>query len=300
MAAAALGLGWRVLHSAERNLADANTRLEFVNRELEDSNSELQRRAAELARSNAELDQFASIASHDLQEPLRKVRTFTEQLATTESERLSERGVDYLARANRAAERMQGLIQDLLQFSRVTTNPRPFVSVDLGQVAAEVLEDLSLEIESAGTAVSVGELPSLRADPLQMRQLVLNLVSNAIKFRREQTSSEVSIHAEVAGDVVTLTVADNGIGFEPQYSTRIFKVFERLHGRTEYPGTGIGLALCQKIVARHGGEIVAEGRLGEGATFTVTLPVEQPVEDQDHGLDDQQEPVAKEQARVFS
>jgi signal transduction histidine kinase len=208
MAAVALGLGWRVLHSAERNLAEANTRLELVNRELEDSNSELQRRATELARSNAELDQFASIASHDLQEPLRKVRTFTEQLASTESERLSERGIDYLGRANRAAERMQGLIQDLLQFSRVTTNPRPFVPVDLAQVVAETLDDLSLEIESAGTVVSVGELPTLRADPLQMRQLVLNLISNAVKFRREDAPSEVSIDAAVAGGLVTLTVTD--------------------------------------------------------------------------------------------
>jgi signal transduction histidine kinase len=294
MAAAALGLGWRVLHSAERNLAEANATLESVNAELETSNAELQRHAAELARSNAELDQFASIASHDLQEPLRKVRTFTEQLASTESDRLSERGADYLTRANRAAERMQGLIQDLLQFSRVTTNPQPFATVDLAQVVSEVLEDLSLELESAGTVLSVGELPSLHADPLQMRQLVLNLISNAVKFRREGVPSQVSIDGEVIDGVVKLTVTDNGIGFEPQYSTRIFRVFERLNGRTEYPGTGIGLALCQKIVARHHGQIVAEGRLDHGATFTVELPVEQSLDDLAPVSGDRTDPIAKE------
>jgi signal transduction histidine kinase len=299
MAAVALVLGWRVLHSAERNVAVANSRLEAVNRELEASNLELQRRAAELSRSNAELDQFASIASHDLQEPLRKVRTFTEQIATTESERLSERGADYLARANRAAERMQGLIQDLLQFSRVTTNPRPFVAVDLSQVVADVLDDLSVEIEHAGGVVSVGELPTIQADPLQMRQLMLNLISNALKFRREDAPPEVRVDGNVADGFVQITVADNGIGFEPQYSTRIFRVFERLNGRTEYPGTGIGLALCHKIVSRHHGQIEAEGRPGEGAKLTVVLPIDQPVEQSEPILDDRPEPAAKEQARAI-
>jgi signal transduction histidine kinase len=305
MALVAFVLGWRVVHSAERNLASANSQLAgvnaelaVVNHELAASNRELKRQTAELARSNADLDQFASIASHDLQEPLRKVRTFTEQVAATESDRLSERGADYLARANRAAERMQGLIQDLLQFSRVTTNPRPFASVDLNAVAAEALDDLSLEIEGTGAVVSIGELPTIHADPLQMRQLTLNLISNAIKFRREGVSPEVDISAEVVDGNVRIAVADNGIGFEPQYSTRIFRVFERLNGRTEYPGTGIGLALCHKIVGRHGGRIVAESQLGEGATFTVTLPIEQIIDENGLIPEDQHEPVAKEQTRV--
>lgn len=298
-AAAALALGWSVLHSAERNLADANMQLAAVNNELAVSNGNLQRSVAELGRSNAELEQFASIASHDLQEPLRKVRTFTEQLATSEADRLSERGLEYLSRANRAAERMQGLIQDLLQFSRVTTNPRPFVPVDLDQVVAEVLDDLSVEIENADATVTVGDLPTISADPLQMRQLALNLISNAIKFRREDARPEVTLDAEVSNGFVRIAVADNGIGFEPQYSTRIFRVFERLNGRTEYPGTGIGLALCQKIVARHGGQIVADAQPGVGATFTVTLPVEQPTADEST-LGHQPEPVAKEQSSVLS
>ena len=274
VALVALILGWRMIHSAEQGLAEANAQLESVNRELEATNARLERRAVELARSNSELDQFASIASHDLQEPLRKVRTFTEQLMVSESERLSERGVDYLTRANRAAERMQQLIQDLLRFSRVTTKPRPFTVVDLNQLTADILDDISVELDQSHAAVSVGTLPTLSADELQMRQLLLNLISNAVKFRREGVPPEITISGERRGSDAVIVVTDNGIGFEPQYAERIFSVFERLNGRGEYPGTGIGLALCQKIAARHGGRIVAEGRPGEGATFTVTLPLE--------------------------
>lgn len=276
VALVALALGWRTVHSAEQDLAAANVELEAVNRRLEASNARLELRAAELARSNAELDHFASIASHDLQEPLRKVRTFTEQLMVSESERLSERGADYLVRANHAAERMQALIQDLLQFSRVTTKPRPFASVDLNTVTAEILEDISVELEQSEATLTVGSLPVLSADALQMRQLLLNLISNAVKFRRAGVRPEIAVSGETIGDQARIVVADNGIGFEQRYAERIFRVFERLNGRGEYPGTGIGLALCQKIVARHGGEIVAEGRPHEGATFTVTLPLEHP------------------------
>jgi signal transduction histidine kinase len=276
VALVALLLGWRTVHSAERDLADANSQLAEVNGELELTNARLERRAAELARSNAELEQFASIASHDLQEPLRKVRTFTEQLMVSESERLSERGLDYLTRANRAAERMQALIQDLLQFSRVTTKPRPFTMVDLNRLTAEIMDDISVELEESGAAVAVGTLPTLTADELQMRQLLLNLVSNAVKFHREGVPPEITISGEVSGEYARIVVADNGIGFEPQYAERIFRVFERLNGRGEYPGTGIGLALCQKIATRHRGQILADGRPGQGATFTVMLPLSQP------------------------
>ena len=270
----AIGLGWRVLHSAERDLASANAELAAVNRELAGTNAQLEHRAAELARSNAELDRFASIASHDLQEPLRKVRTFTERLSALESEHLSERGADYLMRANRAAERMQNLIQDLLRFSRVTTKPRPFVPVDLNATVGAVLDDLSVEIEESDASLSIGPLPTISGDSLQLHQLLLNLISNAVKFRQAGVKPEVAVNAELDGQFVMLTVSDNGIGFEPRYSDRIFGVFERLNGRQEYPGTGIGLALCQKIVARHGGQISVEATPGAGATFTVILPVE--------------------------
>jgi light-regulated signal transduction histidine kinase (bacteriophytochrome) len=305
VAAVALALGWRVLHSAERDLARANKQLATVNgelatvnRELASSNRKLERRAEELARSNAELDQFASIASHDLQEPLRKVRTFTEQLAASESEHLSDRGRDYVGRANRAAERMQGLIQDLLQFSRVTTNPRPFSQVELDDVVMEVVDDLSLEIERSGATLSIGRLPAITADPLQMRQLMLNLIANALKFRREDVTPKIGVRSEVEGGVVQIVVSDNGIGFDPRYSDRIFKVFERLNARSEYPGTGIGLALCQKIALRHGGSIRAEAELGVGASFIVTLPIKHPTEPGPVSSDDEHDLDAKEPTHV--
>ncbi len=271
VAAATLVLGRRVLQSSAA-IRSANAQLETVNSELAATNEALEHRAVELARSNAELAQFASIASHDLQEPLRKVRTFTDQLAVTEAGRLSEKGRDYLERTNSAAARMQRLIQDLLAFSRVTTQGRPFAPVDLAEITHEVLDDLSAEVESSGATVHVGELPTFPADVLQMRQLIQNLLSNAVKFRRAGVAPEVWIEGSVQGGRVRLMVRDNGIGFEPRYADRIFRVFERLHGRTEYAGTGIGLAVCQKIVQRHGGTIVADGKPGAGATFTVTLP----------------------------
>ena len=273
-AIAALALGQRVLRSA-KEVREANARLALLNTELEATNETLERRARELARSNAELEQFASIASHDLQEPLRKVRTFTQQAAVIEADSLSDRGRDYLERANAAAERMQKLIEDLLKFSRVATHGRPFTRVDLAQVTREVLEDLEAQVEHSGALVHVGALPTISADALQMRQLLQNLISNAIKFRRAGVTPEVWVDATLLDDRVRLTVRDNGIGFDPQYSRRIFRVFERLHGRGEYPGTGIGLALCRRIAERHGGNIVADSEPDTGATFTVTLPTRQ-------------------------
>jgi signal transduction histidine kinase len=274
MALAALALGRRLLR-ASADIARANLRLAATNDELAGTNRRLERRAAELSRSNAELEQFASIASHDLQEPLRKVRTFTEQLTTMEADQLSERGVDYLARTSNAAERMQNLIDDLLKFSRVATHGRPFAPVSLAEVAAGVAGDLETSIAEAGAIVHLGELPTINADAFQIRQLLQNLLSNAVKFRRDDVAPEVWIDAVVDGDLVHLSVRDNGIGFDDQYRTRIFNIFERLHGRGAYPGTGIGLALVRKIAERHNGTVTAQGSQGEGARFTVTLPVNQ-------------------------
>ncbi len=271
VALAALMLGRRVVR-ASREVRSANAKLELLNGELETANEALGRRAAELERSNAELEQFASIASHDLQEPLRKVRTFTQRVAGMEDGRLSEQGRDYLERANSAAERMQKLIEDLLKYSRVATHGRPFAPVDLDALAHEVVGDLEAQIERSGASVEVSELPTISGDALQLRQLIQNLISNGLKFRREGVVPEVRIDAVTSGEEVELTVGDNGIGFESRYARRIFRVFERLHGRGEYPGTGIGLALCRRIAERHGGTIVASGVPGEGATFTITLP----------------------------
>jgi signal transduction histidine kinase len=270
----AIVLARSVLGASDR-LRTANEQLASLNSELAVTNSALERRAAELVRSNGELEQFASIASHDLQEPLRKVRTFTQQLTVIDADNLSEKGRDYLGRANAAAERMQNLIEDLLRFSRVATHGRPFAPVNLKTIAGEVLSDLEAQVEQAGAVVELGELPTISADALQMRQLMQNLISNAIKFRRPGVVPEVKIASEVEGDTARITVTDNGIGFEPEYSRRIFRVFERLHGRSEYPGTGIGLALCRKIAERHGGTVAAESEPGVGSVFTVTLPLHQ-------------------------
>jgi signal transduction histidine kinase len=259
------------LSAANEDLGSAQVSLKQSNSALERSNVELERHARELVRSNVELDQFASIASHDLQEPLRKVRTFTERVSETEAGNLSERGSDYLRRANASAERMQILIEDLLRFSRVSSQGQPFSPVDLTTVTHDVLDDLSEQVNRISARVEVGSLPTINADAPQMRQLMQNLISNALKFHREDLDPVVRIQASVEAGWVTLTVADNGIGFDPQYSRRIFRVFERLHGRGAYPGTGIGLALCRKIAERHGGTVVAHSALGEGATFTVTM-----------------------------
>jgi signal transduction histidine kinase len=274
VALAAILLGRRVLRDAAQ-LHSANEKLGVLNDELEEANDTLARRAAELERSNAELEQFASIASHDLQEPLRKVRTFTQRVTAIEEERLSEQGRDYLDRANASAERMQNLIEDLLRYSRVATHGRPFAPVDLAVLTREVIDDLEAQIERSGAVIEVSKLPTISGDALQLRQLIQNLISNGLKFRREGVTPTVWIDAKLDGGSVELSVRDNGIGFEPRYSHRIFRVFERLHGRGQYPGTGIGLALCRRIAERHGGTIVADGVPNEGATFTVTLPLNQ-------------------------
>jgi signal transduction histidine kinase len=274
VALAALALGWRVMRAAGQ-LQTVNEQLETVNGELIGANETLNRRAMELARSNQELDQFASIASHDLQEPLRKVQMFTEQLTVIDCDRLSDKGRTYLQRTNAAAQRMQTLIEDLLRFSRVATEGRPFAPVDLGQVTQQVLDDLAAQVADSGAIIRVSALPTVNADALQMHQLMQNLISNALKFRRDGVVPEVVVDATVADEVVHLTVSDNGIGFDLRYSQRIFRIFERLHTRDKYPGTGIGLALCRKIVERHGGHIVAGSKLGVGSTFRVTLPLHQ-------------------------
>ncbi len=243
----------------------------------------------ELARSNAELQQFASIASHDLQEPLRKIQAFSNRLKDKYNDVLLEQGRDYLDRMQNAAQRMQTLIDDLLMLSRVTTKAQPFVRVNLAQITQEVLSDLEVLIQQTQGRVEVGELPTIDADPIQMRQLLQNLIGNALKFRRSEESQVVKIYNQqlvalenppTGGSLETqqcqIIVEDNGIGFDEKYLDRIFNVFQRLHTRTEYEGTGMGLAICRKIAERHGGSITAESTPGRGAKFMVMLPIKQP------------------------
>ena len=261
----------------------------------------LTQNAAELARSNAELEQFAFVASHDLQEPLRKIQTFGDRLKAKCDAAGLEDGNDYLERMQKAAVRMQTLINDLLTFSRIVSRTEPFVPVDLNVVTREVLGDLEVRIEKTSAVVEVGELPTIEADPLQMRQLLQNLIGNALKFHAAGGTPRIHIQAQwitdsqeygytallsrkpaagldaaAAPQFCQLTVQDNGIGFDEKHLGRIFAIFQRLHGRHEYEGTGIGLAVCRRIMDRHGGVITARSKPGEGATFFVVLPVRQP------------------------
>jgi PAS domain S-box-containing protein len=274
----------------------------------------------ELTRSNAELQQFASIASHDLQEPLRKIQAFGDQLKTKYNQALTEQGQDYVQRMQNAAGRMQTLINDLLTLSRITTKAQPFVPVDLAQVVQEVLSDLEVRVQESNAQVEVGSLPTIDADPLQMRQLLQNLIGNALKFHKTIEPPRVRVYSQVLKDeeqhsaletmlpanVPSLTrvgigwiepppeqmdgqlsgnsttpkrcqimVEDNGIGFDEKYLDRIFNVFQRLHGRSAYEGTGMGLAICRKIAERHSGSLTAKSTPGQGATFIVTLPIQQ-------------------------
>lgn len=244
--------------------------------------------AAELRRSNEELEKFAYVASHDLQEPLRKIQAFGDRLKTKCRDQLPDTGQEYVDRMLTSAGRMRRLIDDLLTFSRITTQGRAFAQVDLHKLVGEVVADLDERLEQTGGTAEVGPLPTIDADPSQMRQLFQNLVSNALKFHKPGVPPVVRVWGELVTvpgpngeppvDSCRITVQDNGIGFDEKYLDRIFQVFQRLHGREEYEGTGVGLAICRKIVERHGGTITAQSRVGEGAAFVVTLPTRQPNE----------------------
>jgi len=240
----------------------------------------------ELKESNRNLEQFAYVASHDLQEPLRKVRTFSDRIATKYENKLDKKGIDYLSRMNGAAERMQHLIDDLLKYSRVTRFPKKMKKVDLNDLYESIKVDLETTILERGAKVSAKGLEVIDGDQTQLRQLFQNLISNAIKFTPEDRKPVVEINGEKTRGVnqndfdiksnkkyLRVTIRDNGIGFDPEYAHRIFNIFERLHGRNEFQGTGIGLAICHKVVQNHGGYIKATSPKGGGAIFIVLLPV---------------------------
>ena len=248
---------------------------------------DLAKKVDELARSNADLEQFAYVASHDLQEPLRMVAAYTQLLAERYKGKLDETADKFIGYASEGALRMQVPIQDLLAFSRVGRNTSASGSVDCNSVMEEVLQTLAATIQESGAVVTHGELPAVWADRTQMAQVLQNLVGNAIKFRGKEPPV-VSVQAEKAEQHWLFRVSDNGIGIAPEYAENIFVVFQRLHARTEYPGNGIGLAICKKIVERYGGKIWVEAQTGSGSTFKFTMPLHGPNE---HG------PNKREQAR---
>jgi signal transduction histidine kinase len=271
------------------------SKIALLNNELAKANLELEEKvnartlvllqySEELQRSNRELEEFAFVASHDLQEPLRKIRAFGDRLQQKFSAELGESGADYVARMQAASGRMSVLIDDLLSFSRVTTKQRPFESVDLNKVMREVMNDLDYAIDESEAQLHIDPLPTLDADASQIAQVFMNLISNSLKFHAPNTrpiitvTCEINVASPLANDDqlwCCLRFADQGIGFETQYAERVFSLFQRLHGRDEYSGTGIGLALCRKIIERHGGTISAQSSLDEGALFIIYLPMKQ-------------------------
>ncbi|HEU5330488.1 MAG TPA: PAS domain S-box protein [Thermomicrobiales bacterium] len=242
-------------------------------RELRDTAARLARQTTELARSNAELEQFAYVASHDLQEPLRMVASYTQLLARRYRGRLDDDADEFIGYAVDGATRMQQLIQDLLTYSRVGTRGLHVEPVNCTAVAERVVADLHAAITESAATVTIGPLPTLPGDRMQLGQLFQNLIANAIKYHGE-APPEVALAATREGQFWHFTVQDNGIGIAPEYAERIFVIFQRLHTQTEYSGTGIGLAICRKIVERHGGRIWVEPTPGPGATFHFTLPAE--------------------------
>lgn len=266
--------------AAQLAVAIENARLYEAARQeiLERRNAEerLQIYTAELERSNRELQNLAYVSSHDLQEPLRKIQMFSDRLTASYAAVLDARGQDYLARMQSAAGRMQLLIGDLLTFSRVLTHSEPFVWVNLTQMVEQLLADLAGPIEAVNGRVHLAPLPTIQANATQMQQLFLNLLNNALKYHKPDEPPVIHISGEkLAENHCQIVVRDNGIGFDERYLDRIFTLFQRLHGRTEFAGTGIGLAICRLIVEQHGGAITATSQPGAGATFIVTLPIKQ-------------------------
>jgi two-component system sensor histidine kinase/response regulator len=257
---------------------DTHLTLDALRRQLAAQNRQLRREIAArervqaaLERSNAELEQLAYVASHDMQEPLRMVASYLQLVAERYGDRLDSDGHEFIGYAVDGAKRMQALITDLLAFSRVSTRARPFEPADCAQIVATAQLHLRVAIEESAAVITCGELPTVDGDATQLLQLFQNLIGNAIKFRGSE-APRVHVAAERRDADWCFAVSDNGIGIAPEYFERIFVLFQRLHGRNEYPGTGIGLALCKRIVERHGGRIWVESQPDHGSVFRFTLP----------------------------
>lgn len=276
----------RLYSSIQRELAErkqAESALSAYAQDLEQSNAEklkaqeaLKAYAHELERSNQDLQNFAYIASHDLQEPLRKIQMISDRLTNKYTDKLDKRGLDYLTRMQNASSRMQTLIVDLLAFSRLSNEVNAFQPTDLNKIVQGTIDDLKLFINESGAKIIVDDLPIIEANPTQMQQLFQNLIQNGLKFRQKAHSLILNIEcAHISQNEVSISISDNGIGFAPEYGEQIFGMFQRLHARSAYEGTGIGLAICQRIVEQHQGKISATGETNKGATFIILLPLKQ-------------------------
>jgi light-regulated signal transduction histidine kinase (bacteriophytochrome) len=264
----------RLIEALQKSRDELELRVRERTAELLKMNEEQRKYTTMLEQSNRELEEFAFVASHDLQEPLRKIQTFADRVKNMHSGSLGEKGRDYLERMQRSAGRMQDLIQDLLRYSRITSRSEPFTMVDLKETAQDALTDLRVLLKETGGRAEIDELPHIEADRVQMRQLFQNLFNNGLKFHgREKPVVKARSSASCVGGFWEIFVEDNGIGFDECYLEKIFKPYQRLHGRDSiYLGTGMGLAICRRIVERHGGSITAKSEPGKGATFIVRLP----------------------------
>jgi PAS domain S-box-containing protein len=241
---------------------------------VQERTADLAQAVAKLELTNQELQEFAFVASHDLQEPLRKIQSFCELIVRSSNDKLDEKGKDYLARTLEAVKRMRQLLKDLLNYSRVASQPLPFKPTDMKAIITEAAEIFEHRIAKVGGKIVISEMPVIEADSSQMNRLFLNLIGNAVKYAGPEKLL-IRIYSGKDDFFCRIYVEDNGIGFEEKYLDRIFSPFQRLHGRTEFYGTGMGLAICRKIVERHAGSITARSSPGKGSTFVVTLPLRQ-------------------------
>jgi PAS domain S-box-containing protein len=260
----------------EQTLKD-NRELKDTQQQLFEYQGELERKVVELNRSNYELEQFAHLASHDLQEPLRKMFFYSDMLQKKYGAAIDPSGVTILNNMTHAAARMRELIQDLLSYSQLHQQKMVMEEVDLNQIMNDILRDVEFNIREKEATVNISELPSLSGNTLRIRQLFINLISNALKYSRKNVKPVIDITSSENNGMVIIQVRDNGIGFDPQYGEKIFGLFERLHTRDEFPGTGIGLSICKKIAELHGGQISATGKEDEYALFEVCLPLQKEV-----------------------
>ena len=281
----------RMLLAQEQKLVAINRNLELEIHErkvseekVKELNHKLLENIERLESANRDLDRFAFMASHDLQEPLRKMMMFSDRLSYKYKELLDDEGKMFISRLQHAGERMQALIKDILLFSKTSLEKPVFVQSDLNIILSEVLTDMESNIEEKKVVIDVAQLPNLSVNPVLMRPLFHNLLSNAIKYSKKDVKPVVKVYSEFSsngqnGKYCRIYIEDNGIGFEQKYSEQIFGMFKRLHLHTEFEGTGIGLALCKKIVEEHNGFITARSKVGEGSVFIISLPVVQVVEE---------------------